>query len=70
MNGQPARPTRRQEVIEDLRELIIALDRRVPRLEHTGELAIARDAAALRREALERIIELERSGSEVTLVRA
>ena len=52
----------RQQVIDDLRELIIALDRRVPRLERTGETAIARDAARLRREALERIAELERAG--------
>jgi hypothetical protein len=53
----------RHQVIEDLRELIIALDRRVPRLERTGEVDIARDAAALKHEALERIAELESSGS-------
>ena len=51
------------QVIEDLRELIIALDRRVPRLERTGEIAIARDAAALKVEALARIAELEAARS-------
>ena len=54
-------PTRQQQ-IEHLRELIAALDGRVPHLERTGELHIARDAAALRHKALERIAELERSG--------
>ena len=48
-----------EQVIKNLRELITALDRRVPRLERTGEAGIARNAAALRREALERIAELE-----------
>lgn len=47
-----------EQVIEDLRELITALDRRVPRLERTGEVDITRNAAALRHEALERIAEL------------
>jgi hypothetical protein len=51
------------QVIADLRELIIALDRRVPRLERTGELDIAREAAALKREALARIGVLEDSVS-------
>jgi hypothetical protein len=44
--------------IEDLRDLITALDRRVPRLEREGEADIARDAAALREEALARIAAL------------
>lgn len=52
-------------LIADLRELVAALDRRVPRLEREGELAIARDAARLREEALRRIADLEsRSGEE------
>ena len=51
--------TERQQVIANLRELIVALDRRVPHLERTGEVVIARDAAALRLEALRRIGELE-----------
>ncbi len=47
-------------LVEDLRELVAAIDRRVPRLEREGERAIARDAAALKVEALKRIDELER----------
>jgi hypothetical protein len=50
-----------QTLVHDLRELIAALDRRVPRLERDGERDIARDAQALRRAALKRIAELERS---------
>jgi len=46
-------------MIDDLRELITALDRRVPRLAATGELDIALDAAKLRDKALERIAELQ-----------
>jgi hypothetical protein len=49
----------RLRMIEDLRELVTALDRRVPHLERTGEIAIARDAAALRKTAVERIACLE-----------
>ena len=49
-----------QTLVHDLRELIAALDRRVPRIEREGERAIARDAQALRRAALKRIFELER----------
>jgi hypothetical protein len=52
-----------QTLINDLRELVAALDRRVPRLERTGEREIARDAEGLRRAALKRIAELERSVS-------
>lgn len=44
-----------------LLELVAALDRRVPRLEHEGERDIARDAQGLRRAALKRIAELERT---------
>jgi len=46
--------------IRELRELIVALDRRVPRVERVGELEIARAATGLRIEALRRIEELER----------
>jgi hypothetical protein len=52
-----------QTVLNDLLELVAALDRRVPRLEREGEGAIARDARDLRRAALKRIAELERSVS-------
>jgi hypothetical protein len=43
----------------ELQELIAALDRRVPRVEQAGEIGIARDAAALREKALDRLRELE-----------
>lgn len=49
------------ETILELRELIAALDRRVPQVQRAGELAIARSAEALRNEALQRIAELEAS---------
>ena len=52
-----------QPLVHDLRELIAALDRRVPRLEREGEHDIAHDAEALRRAALRRIAELERSAA-------
>lgn len=45
--------------LRHLHELIAALDRRVPRVERAGEVAIARDAAALRKKALQRIARLE-----------
>lgn len=44
--------------IAALRELIAAIDRRVSHLERTGEHRIARDAAALRRQAVRRLAEL------------
>ncbi len=53
----------RAELVAELRELIAALDRRVPRVERAGELSIARDAAALKASALKRIAELEREPS-------
>jgi hypothetical protein len=49
-----------QSLVQDLRELIAALDRRMPRIEREGERAIARDAQGLKRAALKRICELER----------
>jgi hypothetical protein len=51
------RPAR--TLVQDLRELVDAIDRRVPRLERDGERAIVRDASALKAEALKRIAELE-----------
>lgn len=47
----------------ELRELIDALDGRVPRVQQAGEVAIARDAAALRAKAVKRLEELEREGA-------
>ena len=43
-----------------LRELIAALEQRLPHVERAGEEAIAQDAAALKSRALERIAVLER----------
>jgi hypothetical protein len=50
-------------MIEDLRELVQALDRRVPHFERRGETDIARDAESLKNKALERIAKLERASS-------
>jgi 4-hydroxy-3-methylbut-2-enyl diphosphate reductase IspH len=47
------------ELRRELEELIAALERRVPHIERAGEAAIARDAEALRQEALRRIAELD-----------
>jgi len=62
----PAEPAHRSEavdvsdpeLVQELRELIEALDRRVPRVERAGESAIARDAAVLRATAVSRLHEL------------
>lgn len=56
-----------QTLVHDLRELVAALDRRVPRIEREGEHDIARDAEGLRRAALRRIAELEAVGSAVSI---
>jgi len=48
-----------QNLIYDLRQLIDAIDRRVPHLEREGEHEIALDAKALKRSAEKRIAELE-----------
>ena len=50
------------EVLAALRELVEALDRRVPHLERSGEIQIAKDAALLRKEAVTRIAALEHAG--------
>jgi hypothetical protein len=50
----------RTRALRRLRELITALDLRVPHIERAGETAIARDAAALRKQALTRIAQLEK----------
>jgi hypothetical protein len=51
--------TTRTQLVRQLRELIAALDRRVPHVERAGEAAIARDAALLKAKALKRIAEIE-----------
>ena len=53
---QPATDT-----IGMLRDLVDALDRRVPHVERVGETQIALEAAALRQAALTRIEELTRT---------
>lgn len=59
-----------QALVHDLRELIAAIDHRVPHLEREGERDIARDAQALRRAALARITELEASPAAPALATA
>ena len=46
------------DLARELKELIAALDRRVPHVQQAGEADIARDAAALRAKAVERLGEL------------
>jgi hypothetical protein len=48
-------------VAQHLKELIDALDRRVPHVERAGEDVIARQAAALRALAVDRLAELTRN---------
>ena len=50
----------RARALRSLRELVAALERRVPHVERVGEVKIAREAAALRKEAMGRIAELEK----------
>ena len=50
------------DTIGMLRDLVDALDRRVPHAERAGESRIAFEAAALRNAALSRIEELTRAG--------
>jgi hypothetical protein len=54
----PGTENQRTELIRVLRELIAALDGRVPHLERSGETRIADDAKALRTKAVQRIAEL------------
>jgi hypothetical protein len=42
----------------ELKELVAALDRRVPHVERAGEVTIAREASALRAKAVARLAEL------------
>jgi hypothetical protein len=48
----------RDLAVHALRELVDALDRRVAHVERLGEAGIAREAASLRQEAVNRIHEL------------
>ncbi len=56
----PTGETSSSRTIQELRELIAALDRRVPQVQRAGELSIARAAAELKARALRRIEDLER----------
>ena len=56
-----------RSVLDDLRELVAALDRRVSHLDRKGERDIARDAAALRAEAMNRIREIENEDCALTV---
>jgi hypothetical protein len=56
----PSKTSTRTGAIRELRELIAALDRRVPQVQRAGEPSIAREAAALKARALKRIEELTR----------
>ena len=53
-----------RELTRELEELIAALDRRLPRVERAGEAAIARDAAALRKKAVDRLAELAKQAAD------
>jgi len=52
----------RKRTIRHLRQLIEALDSRMPHMERAGENKIASDAAALRAKAIKRLAELEKQG--------
>ena len=49
-----------ERLIEQLRELVAALDSRVPHLEREGEIRIADEAAALRQKAIDRLAQLQK----------
>lgn len=49
----------RIRLIRRLEELIASLDSRVPHLEREGEIQIAREAAALRDKAMQRLRQLQ-----------
>lgn len=56
-----AKTTRSTAVLQrHLRELVNALDKRVPHVEREGEAQIAADSRALKEKALQRLAELEK----------
>jgi hypothetical protein len=57
------------DVARRLREVIVALDRRVPRADDAAESAIARDAASLRAQAVTRLAEIAMEIKSVSDVR-
>jgi hypothetical protein len=56
---RPATQLERELLARQLGELIAALDARVPRLERAGGSRIANDADALRKMAMQQIVELD-----------
>ena len=62
--GDGKKLSRARRVATTLRELIRAIDRRVPHTERLGESRIARDAQRLRREAVAQIEALGHLGPE------
>jgi hypothetical protein len=59
--NSPGSEADRQRTLADLHELVDALDRRVPHPDRVGERAIATDSAELKKDAEERIAQLEDS---------
>jgi hypothetical protein len=55
----------RARKLRHLRELIAALDRRVPHVERLGEIQIAHEPRALRERAVQRLAELEASADDL-----
>jgi hypothetical protein len=62
----PAGETQATRTARELRELIEALDRRVPQVRRMGEVSIARAAALLRATAARRLEEIEAGLPEST----
>lgn len=63
-NRRKATQKGRRTLIDRLRELVAALDRRIPHIERESEQGIARDSAVLKKEAQGRIAQLERLCAE------
>ena len=59
-DGQITTEIGHERLIEQLRELVAALDSRVPHLEREGEIRIADEAAALRQKAIDRLAQLQK----------
>jgi hypothetical protein len=58
--GQITTEIGHERLIEQLRELVAALDSRVPHFEREGEIRIADEAAALRQKAIDRLAQLQK----------
>ena len=57
--SSPVRDADRQQTLAHLHELVDALDRRVPHPDRASERSIATDSAELKKDAEERIAQLE-----------